>query len=69
MNLAEMNFSEIKHGIKVISAVNTPGVIKECRPEGTSAEKERYDTIVIDWENGKTSYVYHMQAEYITLAE
>lgn len=68
MNLAEMNFNEIKPGLKVISAINTPGVVKECRPEGPSPDGERYDTIVIDWENGKTSYVFHMQAEYVSVA-
>lgn len=74
MLLSEKNIDEILPGLEVISAIGTPGKVKEVKKEDDNHKKEphlrvRYDTIDILWNNGKESTVFHMQADKIKLKE
>lgn len=68
MNLSDMNFKDIKPGLEVISAIGTPGVVTECIAE-LRGNNVRYDTINLEWSNGKLSTVFHIQADKITVKE
>lgn len=74
MKLSEVNIKDIKPGMDVISAIGNPGVVTEVILEDDNLSKEpfervRYDTIHMQWNNGKTSTVFHMNAEAITVKE
>lgn len=68
MNLSEMKFEDIKPGLEVISAIGNPGVVTECIAE-LPGNGVRFDTITLQWNNGKQSTVFHIQADKITVKE
>lgn len=68
MNLSEMKFEDIKPGLEVISAIGNPGIVTECIPE-VPGNGVRYDTINLEWNNGKKSTVFHIQGDKITVKE
>lgn len=68
MNLSDMKFEDIKPGLEVISAIGNPGVVTECIAE-LPGNGVRYDTINLEWNNGKHSTVFHIQADKITVKE
>lgn len=70
MKLSDVKFENIKVGMEVISAIGTPGVVTECIPEiPGSGNGARYDTVNMEWNNGKKSSVFHMNADKVTVKE
>lgn len=74
MKLSDMNIKEIKPGMEVVSAIGNPGVITEVILEDDNLSKEpyervRYDTLHMEWNNGKKSIVFHMNADAITVKD
>lgn len=66
MKLSEMNFEDIKLGLEVISDIKTTGKITKIIPE-LRGNGVRYDTVYIDWDNGKQSIIFHMNSENVTV--
>lgn len=74
MLLSEINIKEIKPGLEVISAIGTHGKVTKCVEEDDNKNKEmqervRFDTVFIDWANGKKSIVFHMQCDAIQVKD
>lgn len=70
MLLSEMNMKEIPVGLDVVSAMGISGKVTKCSKEEDNPTKPpqdrvRFDTIFIDWENGRKSIVFHMQSNFI----
>lgn len=74
MKLSEVKIENIKPGMQIISAIGNPGLVTKVVLEDDNLSKEphervRYDTIHMDWNNGKKSTVFHMNADAITLKQ
>lgn len=72
MKLSELDIKDISVGLEIISAIGNPGKVTEIILEDDNLSKEpyqrvRYDTISMDWDNGKKSTVFHMNADAITV--
>ncbi len=62
--LDELEIQDVHIGLKLISAVGTPGQVVQVILESDNRTKSafdrvRYDTINIKWDNGKTSTIFH----------
>ena len=71
-SLYDMNINDIVPGLEVIGPIGTFGKVQEVIKENDNIKKEmnqrvRYDTIKIVWDSGRTSTVFHMQTNEITL--
>lgn len=62
MQLSDVPFNKISVGLAVVSAIGTLGRVFQLFPEGAFA---RYAAIVIHWDNGRVSYVWHFQSNYV----
>lgn len=72
MKLSEVE--KVNVGLNVISALGNPGTVTQVILEADNLSKNphdrvRYDTLYIDWQNGKKSIVFHMNADAITVAQ
>jgi hypothetical protein len=68
MQLSEKPFTELQVGDRLISALGTPGSINRLLAENSGEYGPRYDSVEIMWDSGSLSLVFHMNANYVTIA-
>jgi len=68
MLLSELPFEEIKPGLKVISALNTPGHVVSTHSKYQKEYIDEDNTINIVWDNGQESLdIWHFWCDKITV--
>jgi hypothetical protein len=74
MKLNELNIHEIRLGLKLVSSIGTLGEIVEIIKEDDNhlknvGERVRFDTIIINWNNGNKSRIFHLLTDNIDIYE
>lgn len=67
MKLSSVPYKDIEIGLELISAIGTPGRIKEKINKEDWPHRENDNWLVVDWDNGKQSTNLHCFFDHVTV--